>query len=390
VTSPMERPSSHARWGGAGSAALSRVLPCAIVLSALMLCACSCSRGTEKPGGGGSGADDVAVVRKAQNGPVAVTLTASPGELDIARHVVVRMEVVAERGVTVHADRYERTLAEDEGRFEYRVVRSRSEESEPTADGKLRWMYECELEFFLAGEYELPAAEVSFVDTRALADEGEGQEGDDDASSLQTLATEAVPVLVHQTAGNELSQEELATIKTLPPVELPWEWRHWWWVGAIGIVAAFAVALLLIRRRRRKAETVEHIPADIWARRELAALVAENLIAKRMIQLFYYRISGVVRGYVERRFGVSAPEMTTEEFLSAAAADRRFGEHNTTELVRFLDACDRVKYARHEPLPDEADRLVQAAGAFVERTRERIAPRGVSGAENDAAREQAA
>ena len=56
----------------------------------------------------------------------------------------------------------------------------------------------------------------------------------------------------------------------------------------------------------------------------LPALVTEDLIARGLIQEFHYRTSGIVRGYIERRFGVSAPEMTTEEFLTAAAADARF------------------------------------------------------------------
>jgi len=101
-------------------------------------------------------------------------------------------------------------------------------------------------------------------------------------------------------------------------------------------------------------------------------LIGENLIATGRVQEFYYRISDVVRGYVERRFGVSAPEMTTEEFLATAASDGRFGERNTAELNQFLNACDLVKYARRIPGPDEADAVLRAAGGFVERTRESL------------------
>jgi hypothetical protein len=107
----------------------------------------------------------------------------------------------------------------------------------------------------------------------------------------------------------------------------------------------------------------------MWARQQIAALVADKLIPQGRVQEFYYRISGIVRGYIERRYEVLAMEMTTEEFLTAAATDARFGERATTELNRFLGACDLVKYARHEPASAEADALLQTAGEFVERTR---------------------
>ena len=78
-----------------------------------------------------------------------------------------------------------------------------------------------------------------------------------------------------------------------------------------------------------------------------------------------------MRGYIERRFDVSAPEMTTEEFLAAAACDSRFGSGTTDELKRFLTACDLVKYACHLPATVEADAALNAAADFVEHTRAR-------------------
>ena len=75
-----------------------------------------------------------------------------------------------------------------------------------------------------------------------------------------------------------------------------------------------------------------------------------------------------MRGYIERRYTVSAGEMTTEEFLVAAVADARFGQATTDELKRFMTACDLVKYARHTPTSAESDDAYRAATEFVERT----------------------
>jgi hypothetical protein len=114
---------------------------------------------------------------------------------------------------------------------------------------------------------------------------------------------------------------------------------------------------------------VPPIPAHEWASREFAKLLAENLVASGRIRDFYFRLSDIVRGYIERRFEVSAPEMTTEDFLAEVSHDRRFGHQNTLELQRFLMACDLVKYAGFRPDPDDADVLTRAAMDFVERTR---------------------
>lgn len=139
---------------------------------------------------------------------------------------------------------------------------------------------------------------------------------------------------------------------------------------AVGVVLAMALWLLK-RRRRAVFQDVVRVPAHEWANRQLSELIAENLIDKRRVQEFYYRVSGIVRGYIERRFHLSAPDMTTEEFLASTVRDQRFGAGTTQELNGFLVACDMVKYACHSPQDEEADNAIQAARDFVEKTRQR-------------------
>jgi hypothetical protein len=138
----------------------------------------------------------------------------------------------------------------------------------------------------------------------------------------------------------------------------------------VAVVAVLAMALWLLNRRRRAvSQDVVRVPAHEWASQQLSELIAEDLIGKHRVQEFYYRVSGIVRGYIERRFTVSAPDMTTEEFLASTVRDRRFGAETTQELNGFLTACDMVKYACHSPQDEEADGAIQAASDFVEKTR---------------------
>lgn len=324
-------------------------------------------------------------------GPISLTISATPGKAELHETVEVYIEALAERGVTVTLDSYARALHADERRFEYRILRSDKEVAAPADAGKLRWSSRHVVEFILAGSYELPGASLSYVDERATSDDEPARA----AAAAGTLETKPLTIDVTSAAA-ELSDEEVKTVAALDPIELPRQWSRWWWLGPVLAVAGLLLVVLLLwsaaryfprlrsllqllrgRLSRRAGDSVAaSIPAQEWARRELAALVAEDLITRRLFHPFYYRVSDIVRGYVERRFEVSAPEMTTEEFLAAAARDLRFGTHNTTELVDFLTACDLVKYAGFEPDPAESGMLLQAAEAFVERTRERADPLG--------------
>ncbi len=331
-----------------------------------------------------------AVSRTAKRGPVAVTLEATPGTLDFEQHAQLELEVIAEKGVTIVQSEYARTLSEGDHRFEYGVVNSDKRLAVPTDDDRLRWTYRFELEFFLPGEHELPPAEVSFVDLRAADDDWGGESTRADSAEVQTVETEPLTLVVRPPEGAALSPEELRNIARLDPIDLPREWHRWWPASLIAATLAVAALLLVRRLRRRRPGVIVRLPADEWARRQIATLIAEDLIAMGLIQEFHYRTSGIVRGYIERRFGVSAPEMTTEEFLTAAAADSRFGKNMTDELNRFMTACDLVKYACHLPGSGESEAVLKAAGDFVERTCQRVSPADTSGATASPVEERAA
>ena len=94
--------------GRRGSVAVCRLASGAMVLLAIL-----------SMGGCSGRSDDEAasrpgVVQTASEGPVEVTLTATPGEIDIDETVLVDVTVVAEKGVTLDAILYESALRESE------------------------------------------------------------------------------------------------------------------------------------------------------------------------------------------------------------------------------------------------------------------------------------
>ncbi len=357
-----------------------RVAVSSTLLLGLCLAGCSEKASSEK-----FDPADKGITVDAKEGPVTLSLTLSPTKPDTSAPSRLTIEAIADASVTLTLANYILALRETDTYYDYRIKLRRQETAAPVADGKLRWLMEYDLAFTLAGDYEFPPASVTFEDAtiERLAHSS--------SRESTTLETESLAVTVVDTIDNVMSPEELASIQTLSPVELAPTWSRWWWLGPLLAVAgliALALFLYLVGKifpparrllswlRRRvtgdgQAAPVVIIPAHIWARRALAALVSEDLLARGMVQPFYYRISDVMRGYIERRFDLQAPDMTTEEFLTTAGDDPRFPSATTTQLETFLQACDLVKYARMQPDQAQADQLVQAAENFVETTYQR-------------------
>jgi hypothetical protein len=84
---------------------------------------------------------------------------------------------------------------------------------------------------------------------------------------------------------------------------------------------------------------------------------------------FVDAVSTILRHYVEDRFGLRAPESTTEEFLALVAARQDALAGRQPELQRFLVTCDGVKFARERPAPAAVTPLIDVAEGFVESTR---------------------
>jgi len=316
----------------------------------LLLGGCGADTGKSAPN-----ATQAGVVRTATDGPVTLTLSVTPAELSYTERATVVVEVLSDASVTLEFVEYDRDKTHLEHQYEYRLARGERRAAVPTPDGKLTWRYQYDVQFFAPGEFEFPATSVRLTTVGATT--GESRE----------LKTEGIAVRARDPNAKSLTPEELRKLTTLSPVELRQGWGTLAWVGA-ALVAAAVISLWLLRRRGERAVIEIPVLPQEWARREFALLKSDRLVERGLIQEFYYRVSGIVRGYIERRFSVSAPEMTTEEFLVAAAKDRRFGPRHGAELQHFLTACDLVKYAKQIPSVTEADQVLAAAGEFVERT----------------------
>jgi len=77
-----------------------------------------------------------------------------------------------------------------------------------------------------------------------------------------------------------------------------------------------------------------------------------------------------LRRYIENRFGLQAPEQTTEEFLASLRTGTTLVQQYQTLLSEFLNECDMVKFANYAAGADDAQHAHDRAVRFIEETRE--------------------
>lgn len=184
-------------------------------------------------------------------------------------------------------------------------------------------------------------------------------------------------------AGLRVSVESLlaktpdaADIRDVKPIEaVPIDWRPWYVLGG-GVLALLALGVVLYRVLNRPRGGLAAAPPR--PPHEVAREALERLRVQRLIEAgaftagafkdYYSALTDIVRCYLEQRFGVRAPEMTTEEFLLVSARDGRLAAAHRALLGEFLLESDLVKFARHHPTIADSERAWTAARRFVDET----------------------
>lgn len=144
-------------------------------------------------------------------------------------------------------------------------------------------------------------------------------------------------------------------------------------IASIAILTAFFFLFRFLfkkMRENREDKAREIKPPHIIAYEALTALKARNLPAQGKVKEYYYELSCIVRRYIENRWSVRAPEMTTEEFLSMLKDSDNFSAPHKNLLKEFLNLCDIVKFAKYGPVPNEIDSSFDAATKFIDETKQ--------------------
>lgn len=150
--------------------------------------------------------------------------------------------------------------------------------------------------------------------------------------------------------------------KDLPP--LSWKLAGQVALSLVALAALVALVWFVVRYVLRRVREHRMSPIErAWA--ELGRLLGKGLPGRGRYKDFYVELTMVVRRYVQRKYGIRAPHLTTQEFLAAAVASGRFTASRAS-LAEFLESADMVKFAGVEATPAMADAATDSARSYLE------------------------
>ncbi len=168
-----------------------------------------------------------------------------------------------------------------------------------------------------------------------------------------------------------ISEKDVENV--LDPPFLFWDYIEYVYIPLLIILglALIGLAIFFILKKRKKGyfftPKVE-LPPHVVALSDLDKLKASKLWQKGQEKEYYTELTDILRHYIDRRFHIDAPEMISEDIITAIhlATDTRSA---TDGLTQILNVADLVKFAKYTPLTNENDLSLVNAYLFVNQTK---------------------
>lgn len=168
------------------------------------------------------------------------------------------------------------------------------------------------------------------------------------------------PLLLAQAAAS--ADGDIRDIRGPVPVPSSWIWLY----ALLGLLVLGGAAWAAWRGWQRRLKPAA--PPDPYRVALDALQAARSLLAPGTAREFSIAVSQAVRTYIETqaRFGVSASQKTTEEFLYdlTSRADSPLAAHRD-RLNEFLRHCDLAKFGRWALTEAEMEEMWQSARTFL-------------------------
>ncbi|MCB1739431.1 MAG: hypothetical protein KDK91_03620 [Gammaproteobacteria bacterium] len=302
------------------------------------------------------GSESGAVTRRAQLGPVVATLRLQPAEPRIGDALSLQITVVAPAEVEVLMPEFGQSL----DRF---AILDFAPSQRVDSQGRIVRQQIYRLQTLRSGAHAIPPIIIEFVDRRP--GQREAPEGED----AYELLTERLDFEVRSVKPADAGDGLEPALGPLPPLEAPSVAAATRWLWALPVLGvALLVGLLVLRAWRARGR--RRSPYQIASAR-LAALKARPLPdSAAEMDRFFVELSDLVRRYLEGRFHLHAPELTSEEFIDVASGSPDLSDTHKHFLNEFLQIADRVKFARHLPAGQQVASLLSSVDNFVEQTRD--------------------
>ncbi len=298
-----------------------------------------------------------ALTKPLESGPVKVTERVWPAKPNLGEPIYVRLDIETAAGTSVTAPFQEAGDARL-GRFK---VEAFAHDEQRNADGSQHQRQVFTLSAASSGKHRIPPLRFELVDARA--DHAGSAAGKPQELLTDEVALEVAPVKT-EAIGAELKR---GPGKLDPDVGGP----PWMLIllGASAVAVLGAGGVLLLRARKVRAQVAARRSAYEEAVAKLGKLEQRGAPDPATTDAWFVELSAIVRDYLEQRYEIRAPELTTEEFLQVASRDPNLKTDHRALLSTFLALADRVKFAGYLPESAESLASLEVARRFVEDTR---------------------
>jgi hypothetical protein len=284
--------------------------------------------------------------RNFTRGPVDFRVAVSKKEITIAENVILLLQIKAR-------DKYVASLPSFGDKLEqFGIVDYKTFEPELGDGDEVITSREYKLEPFLSGEYKIPPMVVEFH-----------SEGD---TLKHFVESDTITVKVNSLLPDDKSALEIKDI--VGPQNLPRTFP--WVVVIVGIViVAGILVFVFFRLRKKRMRVIPPLAAHEIALLRLQRLLDRKLDEQKLYREFTIEVSDILRGYIEGRFGLRAPERTTEEFLIEASSGLKVDDEKKEMIEQFLIHCDMVKFAHLQPTEKDIQKTFDSCRDFINATK---------------------
>jgi len=183
-----------------------------------------------------------------------------------------------------------------------------------------------------AGEYEIPSLAINYKDK-------DGKQ--------KSVFSDPIKIEVKSVLGQVSDSTDIKDLKAQMNLG-----RSVWFylLIALALLAiGTALTLYLLNRQKKKAIKPEIIRTP-WetALEELQNLLQAHRLGRIPVKDYYFRLTEILRGYLERRFGIPLLESTTQEIRAQLERDY-LNPESKKSLLQFLEHSDLIKFAKVQP-----------------------------------------
>ena len=143
----------------------------------------------------------------------------------------------------------------------------------------------------------------------------------------------------------------------------------------ISLVLVISIILFVYFKNIRKTVKINETVEELIEPYAEALMAIEELQAQKNIiqpKPFVFRLSEILRIYIQKKFNMPAMELTGEEFIVEVVSNPFFSGNYEELLLEFVNLGDIVKYSKETTETSQISLLLDSALYFVKDTHSRL------------------